>query len=302
MKKTPLLFAVLFSSSFWGITLALADTYSVSMNAGLSKLNNFCNSLASGFTCSDSAPVFGLDGGYQFNNLFGLELAYANYGQTKKSGLLFGSVLDITQTMSGLRLSGTLTYPLSTSFALTGKLGVSSTDLDIISTLTPGPSIPAYAGSSTSAAFGIGVQYKISEAFAIRAQYENLGRIGDATIGTDTLSILTLGLTYRFSKSKPRKATQKRVDQTKTLPIAPAAAPPLRVILFLERSPAEDKLEITAAIKSACQCEPNFVRLYNAKALVYEITLAPGQTFVSFKGALLASDTTLGFSKLSQGQ
>lgn len=303
MKKITSFIAMLFMTGMCGGTLANAGSYYVTINAGLSKLKDFCANPAAGFTCKDNSVAYGLDGGYQFSDMFGLELAYANYGAPKTSGLLFGSNLEVTQEISGLRLSGTATFPLSNSFAFTGKLGISRTNLNVISTQTPGPSIPSYTASSTSLAYGAGVKYNISPSVALRVQYENMGKTGDETIGTDSLSLLTMGISYIFDKSKPRALSNKPGVQGRSTTARPATTQPsMRVIVFLEHAPPVDKRLLTAAIAEACKCEPVFVRFYSNNAVTYQINLAPGQTFSSFKSALLPGDASLGITGLMQNQ
>ena len=294
MKKLTGLFALL--ASILGSPLAQADPYYITINAGLSRLKDFCSSPAAGFTCKDSAIAYGLDVGYQFSDMFGLELAYANYGSPKTSGLVSGSNLEVTEEISGLRFSGTASFPISNSFAFTGKLGVARTSLNNISTVTPGPVIPNYTAHTTSLAYGVGVKYNINQSVALRVQYENLGKIGDETTGTDTLSLLTLGVSYNFGKSKPLTNSTRPAVQ-----VEPATAqPPIRVIVFLEQAPPADKKLLTAAIAEACKCDPIFARYYNSNAVIYQINLASGQTFSSFESALLPGDASLGMKAVVQ--
>lgn len=296
MKKTTGLFALL--ASILGSPLAQADPYYLTINAGLSRLKDFCSSPAAGFSCKDSAIAYGLDGGYQFSDMFGLELAYANYGAPKTSGVVNSSYLEVTEEISGLRFSGTASFPISNSFAFTGKLGVAHTSLNNISTVTPGPVIPNYSASTTSLAYGLGIKYNINQAVALRVQYENLGKIGDETTGTDTLSLLTLGVSYNFGKSKRRTNSSKPAVQAESA----TTQPPIRVIIFLEQAPPADKQLLTAAIAQACKCEAIFARLYSSNAVTYQINLASGQTFSSFKSTLLPGDAALGMKALMQGQ
>ena len=303
MKKITVLFAATLMASILGLPSAEAGPYYITANAGLSKLKDFCSNPAAGFTCKDSATAYGLDGGYQFSDMFGLELAYANYGTPETSGPLFGSKLKVSEEISGLRFSGTATFPLSNSFAFTGKLGISRTNLNVISTQTPGPSIPSYTASSTSLAYGAGVKYNLNPSVALRVQYENMGKTGDETIGTDSLSLLTMGISYIFDKSKPRALSNKPGVQGRSTTAQPATAQSsMSVVVFLEHAPPVDKRLLTAAIAEACKCEPVFVRFYSNNAVTYQINLAPGQTFSSFKSALLPGDASLGITGLMQNQ
>lgn len=303
MKKINSIIAIAFVVSLLTATLAKASPFYVSFNAGISKLNDFCANVAAGYTCKDTATAGTLDLGFQASDMIGLELGYGNYGKPVASGIYAGSNLEVTEEISGLRLMGIASIPVSKSFAFTGKLGVSRANINVISTINPGSAIPTYSASSTSLAYGIGVKYTIDRYLSVRAQYENLGKIGDDTTGTDTLSILTVGLTYNLGKPRPRTAStdavfrgqQDAAQQT-------IALPPMRAIVFLDRAPAEDKQQLTAAIAQACQCQPTFVRMHTSTAVVYQVHLPPGQTFLTFKNALLPGEASLGLRGIMQSQ
>jgi OmpA-OmpF porin, OOP family len=296
MKKISSLIAATFVSGICGASLAEAAPYYLTVNAGISRLKDFCASPAVGFSCKDTATAYGLDGGYQYSDRFGFELGYADYGAPKTSGPVSGSNLEVSQQISAFRISATASLPLSNSFALTGKLGISNTTVNVTSTVTPGPAIPGYTASSTSLAYGAGISYNLSKTVALRAQYENLGKTGDDTTGTDTLSLLSIGITYYFEQAKPYSIRHKRAAKP------PVATPPvpIRVIVTLAQPPAEDREQLTAAIAQACQCQPAFVRLYDSNAVIFQIDLAPGQTYASFESALLSADVSPGIKSVAQ--
>jgi len=296
MKKFTGLIAISFVSSMLGSPLAEAGPYYLTVNAGISRLKDFCTSPATGFNCSNTALAYGLDGGYQFSDMFGLELAYADYGAFKTSGSVSGSSLDVSQKISGFRMSATASFPLSNSFAITGKLGIANTAVSVTGTVTPGPSIPGHTAGSTSLAYGAGVKYNINKTVALRAQYENLGKTGDETIGTDTLSLLSMGITYYFDLPRARKIRDRRDVK----PLAAATQLPIRVIVVLEQAPAVNRQQLTSAIAQACQCQAVFVRLYNGNAVIFQIDLAPGQTFSSFERVLLQSNVSPGIKAVEQ--
>ena len=304
MKKIKSLIATTFIFSMLAGHAAEAGSYYAAINSGVSRLKDYCSNLTTGFTCKDTSLALALDGGYQFNDRFGLELGVAYYGTPKKSGIVSGSTLEITQQMSGLKFSGTASYPVTNAFAFTAKLGVSKTYLNINSTVTPGATIPAYQTSSAALLYGVGVKYRISQSFALQAQYESLGKIGDDTTGSDSLSLLTVGLSYTFGKSRPRAIanTRKAENNSAIKSNSPPAQPPLRVVIFLEQTVPEDKQLLTNAISLACQCQSIFASLYNSNAAVYQISMVQGETFSSFKNTLLKSDASLGIKSLMQGQ
>lgn len=301
MNKISRLIAITFISSMCMATLADATPFYVSFNAGMSKLNDFCAHPAAGYSCSDTASAATLDLGFQASDMMGVELGYGNYGKPSTSGPYAGSNLEVAEELSGLRLMGIASIPVSKSFALTGKLGVSRANLNVISTVNPGSAIPTSSASSTSLAYGVGIKYTIDRYLSLRAQYENLGKIGDDTTSTDTLSLFTVGITYNIGKPRPHTSIAEPVfrgNQAATQ--RTTALPPIRAIVFLNRAPADDKQQLTAAIAQACQCQPTFVRMHTSTAVVYQVNLLPGQTFLTFQNALLLGDASLGIKGLMQ--
>jgi len=99
--------------------------------------------------------------------------------------------------LSGIQVSGTGTFHLGDAFALTGKIGIAQTDLKITGTCSCGIAINQSA-NSTKLAYGIGAQYAFTNSVAIRAQYENLGTVGDNTTGTSKVSLLSVGVVLKF--------------------------------------------------------------------------------------------------------
>ncbi len=292
------LIALACSSCILLATSAYAGPYYLTLNAGASRLKDFCNSTAAEFECKNTTPAYGLDAGYQFSNMFGLEFGLGSYGTPQIRGLLFGSDLEITHRILGAKLSGTITVPVSYSLSVTGKLGAARTSTSASSTYAPGPAIEPYTAGATSLMYGLGLKYSLSETFALRMQYENIARTGDETLGTDSLSLLTVGMSYQFGQTK----TALRPVRPRVQVPATNLQPPIRVIMFLDRAPGEDKQKLVSAIGAACQCDPVFVRMYNNTSVMYQINLAPGLAFPAFKNTLLSSNAALGIKGLMQSQ
>ena len=80
---------------------------------------------------------------------------------------------------------------------MTGKVGIARSDLKVSATV--GGISGSLSYTNTDLAFAIGAQYDFTDNFAIRAQYENLGDVGDAgTIGTYKASLLSAGVIFNF--------------------------------------------------------------------------------------------------------
>jgi len=296
MKIAPKILAVSFITALISTTPVHAGTFYLGINAGASRLKDFCANTASGFECKDTTLAYGLDGGYQFGEMFGVELGYGLYGSPHTKGTLFGSSFEVMQQITAAKLAATLTVPIGTSFAFTGKLGVVRMNSNLTGTSASGTAIPSYSTFNASPIYGAGIKYSVNESMAMHLQYEYIAKVGDDTTGTDTLSLLTAGLTYSFGNTPAHTSPAKHAA---TRPMAQA---PLRFAVFLQKPAPENKQALTAAIADACQCQPIFVRMYSATAVIYQIELAPELTFPDFKNSLLGSNSALGIKEIMQSK
>lgn len=180
-----------------GAACASESGFYAALDAGQSRAKDACTGLPAGFSCKNTGTAVRIGGGYQFNNNVAAELSYGDYGANKANGIAAGIPIALSAKASGFQVSVVGSLPLNDSFALTGKLGVANTK-EKVSGAGGGVGVNASA-TSTTGVFGIGVRYDISKSIAVRAQYEDLGNIGDtATTGKSKLTLLTLGLTFGF--------------------------------------------------------------------------------------------------------
>lgn len=190
------------------VSPAMADGYYGALDVGQTKAGDACNTngLPVGLTlvgagCKDTATLYRIAGGYQFTPMWGAEVSYGAYGKaTMGTAPLFTPGIGILSTgdwqLSGIQVSGTGTFPLGDAFSLIGKLGIARTDLKFSGGgLSPQPPMT----TTTKLAYGIGAQYELTKRVAVRAQYEDLGTIGDAiTTGTSKVTLLSAGVVYKF--------------------------------------------------------------------------------------------------------
>jgi OOP family OmpA-OmpF porin len=197
MKKIAI--AVLLSAFI--ATPAMAESFYGALDVGQTKAGDACNitGLPAGSTvagCKDTATMYRIAGGYQFAPMWGAEVSYADYGKATIGTVTvpgFGTVAAGDWHLSGLQVSGTGTFPLGDAFSLIGKLGIARTDIKLSG---GGASVSA---TITKLAYGIGAQYDFTKSFAARAQYENLGTVGDAnTTGTAKVTLLSAGVVFKF--------------------------------------------------------------------------------------------------------
>lgn len=165
------------------------------LDVGQSKIKDNCAaSLASGLSgCKDTASLYRVGYGYQISPMWGMEISYGAYGKASKG--TSGSQPVNDWQIKGLQLSGLVTFPIAYGFSLTGKLGLAQTDIKLSGTSYGTKSLNA---SSTKLAYGIGAQYDFTKRVSARAQYENLGEVGDSSTGIHTVTLLTGGIVYKF--------------------------------------------------------------------------------------------------------
>ena len=134
---------------------------------------------------------FKIYGGLQFNQYFGLEVAYVDLGKATYSGTFFG--LPVTGgkvDVSGVNLSAVGTYPLNPSFALFGKLGLFGWNTKA-SDVTGG--LP-FSGkdNGTDVSFGLGFGYNFTKSLSARVEWERFKAV-EADI-----DLLSGGIVFKF--------------------------------------------------------------------------------------------------------
>ncbi|MDH4234534.1 MAG: porin family protein [Gallionella sp.] len=173
------------------VSPAMAESFYGALDFGQTKVKDACTDLPAGITgCKDTATLARIAGGYQFAPMWGAEISYGDYGK-ESAGTLLGVSVD--WEARGWQISGTGTFPLGNAFSVIGKLGAARTELKLSGGGT------SESATSTKLAFGIGAQYDFTRNFGLRAQYEDLGKVGDDnTTGTSKITLLSAGLVYKF--------------------------------------------------------------------------------------------------------
>jgi opacity protein-like surface antigen len=177
---------LLFSAA---VSPAMAENFYGAIDIGQTTGKDICAGLPPGAGgCEDTATLYRFAVGHQFSPMWGAEASYANYGK----GSLGGLSGDWEAT--GLQISGTGTFPVGGKFSIIGKLGIASTDLKVTSNIPSSDS-----ATSSKLAYGIGAQYDFTEKISGRAQYDDLGTVGDNnTTGTSKVTLLSAGLVLKF--------------------------------------------------------------------------------------------------------
>lgn len=159
----------------------------VGFNAGET---DFALSNGTGLFANDrKSTAYNLYGGTYFNNNFGVELGYVNFGTVSRAG---GS-----SRAEGLNLALVARLPLSDSFSLLGKLG-STYGRTNVSGL-PGSGIASGSDSGFGLAYGIGAELAVNTQWAVVLQYDvhQLHYIGGSS-DREEMKVTSLGIRYKF--------------------------------------------------------------------------------------------------------
>lgn len=183
MKKMTKLAAVATLCAI-GLPPAMAEGFYGAFDAGQTNVGDTCNGGLTG-ACNDSSTALRIGGGYQFVPMWGAEISYGTYGNASKSGIAGD------WKSSGWQASGIGTFPVWENISVIGKIGLARTDYKLTAS--------SQSSTTTNLAFGIGAQYRLGEQISLRAQYEDMGTVGDAnTTGTTKLTLISAGVIFRF--------------------------------------------------------------------------------------------------------
>jgi len=169
----------------------------IGASAGSSSFeNDITTGLITSGTVDTKSSGFKLFGGYQFNEYFGLELAYVDLGKATYSGSFFGApVTGGKVEVWGLNLSAVGTLPLNPTFSLFGKVGLFAWEAKAKDTTGGVPFSDTVSGGDFS--FGAGVSVRFTKNLSARVEWERFGLTGyDFDLGNADL--LSLGIAYNF--------------------------------------------------------------------------------------------------------
>jgi OOP family OmpA-OmpF porin len=168
------------------VTLKQDSGFYVGAAVGQAKDREFCgDATSSGFTgCDDKDIAWKLQGGYDFNQNFGLELGYVRFGKFE------ATAPGVTGNVKAwaLELLGIASFPLSREFSLYGKAGIFRWDAD--AEVAGGGLVLQASDKGTDFTFGFGASYAFSPNLAARLDWQ---RYTDVDV-----NILSLGVMYKF--------------------------------------------------------------------------------------------------------
>ncbi len=182
---------------------ALAEHFYAAGDVGMAKASDTCTGLgvAGVAGCNDTTAPWRVSAGYEFTPNWAAEVGYADYGYAAMGVATAPMVFHGSAVAAGTSLGqwhatgyefalvGTL--PLRGRLAGFARLGGASTRIDLTG--------PGTRSITPTLAWGLGARYTVTRTFAIRAQYERLGVVGDyANTGKTSLAQITAGIVLKL--------------------------------------------------------------------------------------------------------
>ena len=139
----------------------------------------------SNFGLSSTLPQAGSDdhgqavkvfGGYRFSENLGVEAGYAALGSFSESVTVGGASVKQDGKARSIFGAATGRLPLGESFALHGRLGLSSGKVSGTNLL---PASDNLMGSKTSVLFGVGAEYRPKPNVALTVNYDHYGKLSN---------------------------------------------------------------------------------------------------------------------------
>jgi len=164
----------------------------VGAQAGVVQYQQTCDNLV--VVCDDKDGGARVFLGYQFNKYWALEGAYADLGSAKLAGTgNAGQPVQGELRVEGFDLLAVGAYPLTDRLSLLGKVGA----YRMRANFEEANSGTNSGQTSAGFAYGLGLGYDIGK-LGIRGEFLRYENVGGASVGEDSLFLMSLGLLFRF--------------------------------------------------------------------------------------------------------
>jgi len=185
----------------------------------------------SSFTKDERDAGYKLYVGKQLNQYFSVEAGYFDLGKFNFNAATSGNgVLNGEAGFRGVNLDLVAMLPLSQRFSLYGRAGMNyaktSTSFSgnrLFAATNPNPS-----ERKLNAKAGVGLEYKLSEALAVRGEVERY-RVNDAVGNRGDVDLVSLNLVYKLGRPAAKAAVAyvpPPVAEPAPAPVAAPAPPP----------------------------------------------------------------------------
>lgn len=182
-------------------------------------------------TEDNSSTGYKLFGGYQLNRNFAVEGGYFDLGRFNYAvnTTPLGTFTSDTR-VRGLNLDLVGLLPLTDQFSVFGRIGAAYAQSRANFSRTGAMPLSGSPTSrnDTNLKVGLGMQYAITEALAVRAELERY-RVSDPVRNRGNIDMASIGLVYRFGGKVQTPVTQAFVPVVSAPPPPPPPAAPVYV-------------------------------------------------------------------------
>ena len=136
--------------------------------------------------------------GYRFHKYFGIEGGYYYLGKITQTYGGAGGSGTVESSLDAWMLDAVGYIPLNSGFSFIGRVGAvnGSIDTKLVGT-TPANLLPV-SQSNTNFTWGLGAQLDINNRWAIRAEYEDLGKFGGISTGEMRVNLWSASGIFKF--------------------------------------------------------------------------------------------------------
>ena len=166
-------------------SLFAAGSSYVGLNAGRSNFR--LNNGVGGFPSEQRKNAYSLYGGSYFDDHFGVELGYSNFGRINRAG---GST-----KAEGYNLGLVGKFPVGSSFNLLGRAGTTYGRTDVSAAIASG--IATGKQNSFGLSYGVGAEFAFNPSLSAVLQYDEYN-LQFVNTGRGKINTTSLGLRYRF--------------------------------------------------------------------------------------------------------
>lgn len=172
------------------------------------------------------APAFKLFAGRQLNRYFAIEGGYFDLGRygfdaTTSDGALHGQA-----AFRGVNLDLVGQWPLTERLSVLGRIGANyvKTSTHFTGNRLNAVTAPNASERKSGLKAGLGLEYKLSEALALRAEVER-HRVNDAVGNRGDVDMVSIGMVYKFGRPAAAPVVAMAPRAAPVMETAPAPAP-----------------------------------------------------------------------------
>lgn len=147
-----------------------------------------------GVSLSKSSTAFGVNAGYQFTSMFGIEAGYAAHGEASTTS----GDYEVGADPKSFYVAATATFPVSPQVSVFAKAGVARSDTTVFDSYKGARE--SFKKNDTSGMFGVGASYAFAPNLAIVAEYSNFGKVAkNERDSRDSLKVAQVAAGVRFA-------------------------------------------------------------------------------------------------------